>query len=237
MAKYIIREVPAEWSDFSFCFDCDCYSERSGDYSNTIFIVCNEGYGRIDGYNIDEYKRIQDQAESILEGFTDVRDGLTDYDGNRITYKRVMEDSGISYNPTLCHKLKKWSEEVNGRDTDDIAKFLTVTTGKYWKVTSAHGYSQGDYCEVITCAEVYTNAKKFGEIWLGAATEFCIVTLDDNGEEAETVYGYIVADCEAWTEERTKALICEWEGINPEDATLEVIDGQTTRTIYSYRTA
>ena len=237
MKKYIVREVPAEWSDFSYYFDGDCFNERSGDYNNTLFIVQNEGYNRLNGYNIDEYKNVQERAEAIIDGFEEVREGITDYDGKKVTFRAVMEENGIHYNPTTCRRLKVWSDDADSTDTADIADFLTITTGKYWKVTSAHGYSQGDYCEVISCAERYTNAKKFGEIWLGAATEYCIVTLDDNGEEADTVYGYIVADCEAWTEERTKALVCEWEGINPEEATLEVIDGQTTRTIYSYITA
>lgn len=92
--------------------------------------------------------------------------------------------------------------------------------------------------ELVYCPNRYAEgAEKYGEIWLGAAKEFCIIDVNDDGTEDDAVYGYIVADCEAWRDEDYKKAVCAWEGIDPAAARLEMIDSATTRTIYSYRTA
>lgn len=238
MIKHIIREVAPEACDFSAYFDGDTFTEASGDYCNTLFIISNEGWGRLEGYNIDEYRRVKAQAEEIMEGFTDVGDGVTDYDGRRITYKAIMEDAGVTYNSRKCHSLRQWHAGHDDADPEAIAAYLTITTGQRWTTASARGYSQGDYVELVYCPNRYTEgAEKYGEIWLGAAKEFCIIDVNDDGTEGDAVYGYIVADCEAWRDEDYKKTVCAWEGIDPAAARLEMIDSATTRTIYSYRTA
>lgn len=238
MIKHIIREVAPEACDFSYYFDGDTFTEASGDYCNTLFIISNEGWGRLEGYNIDEYKRVRCQAEEIMEGFTDVDDGVTDYDGRRVTYKAIMEDAGITYNAHKCHSLRQWHAQHDDTDPEAIAEYLTITTGKRWTTSSARGYCQGDYVEIVYCPECYPEGvEACGEIWLGAAKEFCIIDVNDDGTEGDTVYGYIVADCKAWRDAEYKAIICKWEGLEPEETRLEMIDSTTTRTIYSYRTA
>ena len=238
MIKHIIREVAPEACDFSYYFDGDTFTDASGDYCNTLFIISNEGWGRLEGYNIDEYKRVRDQAEEIMEGFTDVNDGATDYDGRRITYKAIMEDAGIAYNAHKCHSLRQWHAQHDDTDPEAIAEYLTITTGKRWTTSSARGYCQGDYVEMVYCPECYPEGvEACGEIWLGAAKEFCIIDVNDDGTEGDAVYGYIVADCNAWRDAEYKAIICKWEGLDPEETRLEMIDSTTTRTIYSYRTA
>ena len=238
MIKHIIREVAPEACDFSTYFDGDTFTEASGDYCNTLFIISNEGWGRLEGYNIDEYKRVRDQAEEIMEGFTDVNDGATDYDGRRITYKAIMEDAGIAYNAHKCHSLRQWHAQHDETDPEAIAEYLTITTGKRWTTSSARGYCQGDYVEMVYCPERYPEGvEECGEIWLGAAKEFCVIDINDDGTEGDTVYGYIVADCKAWRDAEYKDIICKWEGLEPDETRLEMIDSTTTRTIYSYRTA
>ena len=155
--KHIIREVEPEACDFSFYFDDDGLSERGGDYCYTLFIVpTRDTYG----FNGEEYKNVQKEAAAIISGFSDVRDGVTDYDGNRYTYKRVMEDEGLSYNSRKCHALKEWATDADEDEPEDIAAFLTITTGKKWDVTSVCGYSQGDYVELVYCPEHYKNGVK-----------------------------------------------------------------------------
>ena len=239
MEKNIIREIPGEQAELSYYFDGDCFNENSGDYGYTLFIVAHDRRDMY-GLNIDEYKRVKETAESILEGFSDVDDGETYWDGEKMTYKQVMKDNGLAYNSTFCHKLREWSKKVDdyNADTDAIAEYLTITTGKTWATSSASGYCQGDYCEIVYCKEYYPeNVRKYGEIFLGAAKEFCVIDLDENGEESDCVGGYIVADCEAWKDEEYKRLVCEWAGIKPEETRLEMIDGYHTYTKYEYRTA
>lgn len=91
---------------------------------------------------------------------------------------------------------------------------------------------------MVYCPEHYKEGvQHYGEVYLGAAKEFCVIELDEAGEEADACYGYIVADCQARSDEDYKRLVCEWAGIDESDARLEMIDGYTTRTVYSYRTA
>ena len=239
--KNIIREVPAEQAELSFYFDGDCYNENSGDYNNTVFIVCCDRGHRY-GLNIEEYNRIVERAEGIAEGFYDVehkKSAWTSYE----TYKDVMKDWGIDYTSHKCHLLKEWygGDVGDVDDADSIAQFLTITTGKTWDTTSVHGYCQGDYCEIVYCKQYYPeNVRKYGQIWLGCAKEFCVITLDENGQEDENepaCYGFIVADCEARTDADYKRIVCEWEGLNPEETELQMIDGYHTYTKYDYRTA
>ena len=240
--KNIIREVPGEQSELSFYFDDDGLTEKGGDYCYNLFIVMQDRHG-ISGFNTEEYKRVKKTAENILEGFSDVDEGKTYYNGFKPTYKSVIQDEGLSYNPALCHKLREWAKTVDDceADTKAVAGYLTVTTGKTWATDCAYGYCQGDYCEMVYCPEHYKQGvKAYGEVWLGAAKEFCVITLDENGQEDENepaCYGFIVADCEARTDADYKRIVCEWEGLNQEETRLEMIDGYHTYTKYEYRTA
>lgn len=238
MIKHIIREVAPEACVFSSYFDGDTFTGTGDDYTNNLFIIQRYTY-RIEGYNIDEYKRIKEQANDIINGFEDVRDPGNSYNwtGYR-TYKEAMEDNGVTYTPRKCHQLKHWTENANSDDPDSIAEYLTITTGKRWTTSSARGYCQGDYAEMVYCPERYPEGvEEYGEIWLGAAKEFCIIDVNEDGTEGDTVYGYIVADCKARRDAEYKTIICKWEGLDPEETRLEMIDSATTRTIYSYRTA
>lgn len=72
---------------------------------------------------------------------------------------------------------------------------------------------------------------------MGCGKEFCVIDVDEDGNETDKCYGYIIADCQAWKDEDYKRLVCEWAGIDEEETRLEMIDGSTTQTIYSYRVA
>lgn len=233
--KYIIREVAPEYSNFEYYFDDDGLTEKGGNYCCNLFIVCNEGWGRLSGFNPDEYKNIRATADELLDGFVDVEDGLTDYDGKRYTYKSVMTDCGIPYNSTDCHRLKEWAKDADTNNTDDIAAFLSILTKKKWDTISVTGYCQGDYCEVVYCTKHYSNPRQYGEIWLGCGKEFEVITLDEDGNEADVCGGYIVADCEVRNEKDYKQLVCEWACIPEENTTLEIIENQYTRIEYTYR--
>lgn len=246
--NYIVREVPPEAAELNWVFDDDGLSEAGGDWNYTLFIVSNEGWGRLYGFNIDEYKRIRKDAEDLLDGFGWVEEKATDYDGKRITYKAVMEDNRIPYNPTKCHALKEWAKSADNLDTDDIAAYLTITTGKKWNSIGVCGYCQGDYVEVVYCEDYHENPKYYGECWLGCAREYCVIDVEnykapkDEDEEAsytetDSCGGYIVSDSQAWRDEDIKRLVCEWAGIPEEETVLEMIESTSYHTTYHYRTA
>lgn len=253
--NYIVREVPAEQADLSFYFEDDGLTEAGGDWNYNLFIVCNEGWGRISGFNIETYKNVQKEADGLLDAFDDVERPGSGYCWTSYgSYKEAMEDYGIPYNPTKCHKLKEWAKAADTSKTESIAEYLTIKTGKEWGVVSARGYSQGDYCEVVYCKQYHSEPEAYGEIYLGAAKEFCVIEVenykapDDENDEAtydegDAVYGFIVADCQIknWrdSDAEYKRMVCDWYGCDEAEAALEMIDWGSVRTVthYNYRTA
>lgn len=234
MKKYIIREVDPESCDFSYYFDDDGLSEAGGDFCYTLFIVPTRHNS---GFHAKEYNDIVRSALEMAEMFDDIANNGY-YSSFYASFKECMLDNGFSYNSKKCHELKALLANFDENDPEDIAAFLTLKTGKKWSVDSARGYCQGDYCQLVFCEEHYREGvRHYGEVWLGAAKEFAVIEVDENGEEIDSCYGYIVADCQAWKDEDYKRLVCEWSGVSVDEAQLEMIDGWTTRTVYSYRTA
>ena len=231
--KHIIREVPAEYAEFDLYFDDDGLTSASGDFCNNLFIVCNDGWGRISGFNIEEYKNMQKEAEFIIDSFDNIG-GWYGYS----SCKEAMESCGIEYNPRKCHLLKEWQKSADECKPESIAEYLTITTGKEWSVKSARGYCQGDFAQILYCPERYKDGVEvYGDVFFGCAKEFVVIDLDENGEEADSVGGYIVADCQANADEDYKRIVCEWAEIDENETVLEMIDGQRTVTQYTYRTA
>ena len=236
MKKYIVREVEPFSADFSFYFDDDWLTEAGGDFCCNLFIV---GGNRISSFNGNVYRDICDKANEMSEMFDDIANGGY-YSSFYASYKACMEDNGISYTSKKCHELKELLRDFDDNDTESVAEFLNISTNTTsWNVVSATGYCQGDYVEVVFCANFHSRqfAKQCGEVWLGAAKEFCVIDLDENGEEQDACYGYIVSDSEAIYDEDYKRLVCELACIPESETQLEMIDGYSTRTICSYRTA
>ena len=246
--NYLIKEIPATYSDFTFYFDDDGLSEKGGDFCYTLFIIYDEGYGRKSGLNIDTYKKITDEADEIISCFDDIKNGYREF---YASYKAVMEDYKIPYSAKRCHDLKEWAARADANDDDDIAEYLTIKTGRKWDTGCVRGYCQGDYVDIVYCPEFYSGGiEAYGEVYLGCAKEFSITYLNESYDiddesldydiddaSGDTVYGYIVADCQANTDDDYKKLVCDMEGIPEEETVLQMIDGYSTHTIYSYRTA
>ena len=251
MKKYIVREIPAEQADFSYYFD-DGLREAGGDYCYNLFIVAQSR--NCGGFNEKEYTSLQNEIESLLGMYTDIV--------NKSIYAQyssvgaMLFDLGLVnsiHNTRRIKEIAEWLKDCNEKPNspwrnyetqaeafpeETTAEYLTFKTGKQWSTDSATGYSQGDYVKMVYCPEHYASGvKNYGEIWLGAGKEFSITFLDEEGEEDYTVGGYIIADCQARTDEDYKKLVCEWEGIPEEEAQIEMIDTYRTVTEYTYRKA
>ena len=248
--NYIIREVPPEQTDFGFYFDDDGLTSAGGDYCYNLFIVAqsrNSG-----GFNEEEYQSLQTEIENLLEMYVDIVN-KSDY-AQYSSIGAMLFDLGLInsiHNTRRIKEITEWLKAClswgNTSQTrtlaeyepeETTAEYLTFKTGKQWTTGSATGYCQGDYVEMVYCTEHYKDGvKNYGEIWLGAGKEFYTVELDENGEEADACYGYIIADSQAWHDEDYKRLVCEWAGIPENETQLEMIDGSRTYTKYNYRTA
>lgn len=175
MKKIIAKEVNPAHVDFSFYFDDDGLKSVGG--KNCAVYIVPADRRRYDGFNMDEYREIEQQSQAVIDDYAD----------------------GYPIEETL----KEWAKHADTSDTDSIAEYLTLTTGEEWTVKSFTGYSQGDYCEVVYCINHYTpeHINEIGKLWLGCGTEFCIddcygyYVIDTiRWQEGETLRKYL-ADC------------------------------------------
>lgn len=248
--KHIVREVPAEQSDFSVYFDDDGLTSAGGDYCYNLFIVAQSRNSS--GFNEKEYRSIQTEIENLLEMYIDIVNKsnyaqysstgtmLLDYKLIDSIYNTKRIKAFTEFFKTCCEKpispYANYHDNFTAHNEEMTAQYLTLKTGKQWSTDSAYGYCQGDYVKMVYCPEHYKDGvKQYGEIWLGAGKEFYTIDLDENGEEADTCGGYIIADCQAWKDEEYKKLVCEWARIKPEETRLEMVDSQKTYTKYTYR--
>lgn len=228
--KTIIREVPPEQTNAEWYFDGDCFNENSGDYNNTIFILSLEHRSLYPCcLNQEEYKRLQREMDNVFYAVS-----------NEIGYgyknvKEIMHDYKLPYNPKNAHELKILSEEYK-HEAEIVARYLTIKTGKKWDVGSSCGYSQGDYVEVIYCTENYTDKDVaiFGDMANGCFKEFCVIDLDDDGNEIDSCYGYYVADSETWDPTEIKKIVCKWSGADFDTTELHMCGSCHTVTTYDY---
>ena len=240
MAKTIIREVPPEECEFRLFFDDDGLTSAGGDFCYNLFIVAQSRFNS--GFNAETYNEIVAKIESLDYDYDDFTNNKKYTDFTSIG--SVLKSNGLINNVYNGIAVKKWTEFLNrdysgryGDDEQKVADYLTLKTGKEWKVAAAYGYSQGDYVRIVYCSVHYEgmDAVKYGEVWLGAAKEFYTVDIDESGEEGDTCYGYIVADCQANTDADYKRIVCEWTCIKEEETTLEMIESSRVVTKYTYR--
>lgn len=221
MDKIVAREVNPSHVDFSFYFYDDGLKSVGGE--NCACYI--PGDRRHYGFNNDEYTEIQKQADRIIDGFQDVSDKWSNGYNSYATFKECMTYNGIAYTSRKCNLLKLWAITADTSNTDDIAQFLTITTGEKWNSRAFYGYSQGDYCEVVYCTAHYSeeHITEIGKFWLGCGTEFSI---DD-------VYGYFVVDDVRWREGKPlKQALAGMYGCKPEELEIYLYAGEHTVTDY-----
>lgn len=218
MTKIIFREV--EYTDYSSLYDDDGLKEISGK-NNALYIIAGRDYMPI---NKTEYQRIANAAENIANDFCDLINGNGYYFKS---FKEICNYYGVKYSPWIVNKLKKFSENYTG-DFDDIAEYLTITTGEKWNTYTATGYCQGDYATGIYCENHYTD--ECLELYVGAAVgtvkEFCRI------EENDKCYGFFVPDEITWNTDKLKEYLADIYGDDEKNISVELIDGYTTTANY-----
>jgi len=219
MKKIMAKEVNPVYVDFSYYFEDDGLKSAGGE--NCAVYIIPADRRRNSGFNMDEYQEIEQTADSLIETFNEVSPKNEYYP----TYKEAMLSHNIEYTSRKCHLLKEWAKYANPYDTNDIAKFLTITTGEEWAVKSFTGYSQGDYCEVVYCVSRHTpeHINEIGKFWLGCGTEFCI----------NDCYGYYVPDTIRWQEGETlRKYLADCYGCKPDELEVYLYDGEHVVTDY-----
>lgn len=218
MTKVIFREV--EYTDYSSLYDDDGIKEISGK-NNALYIIAGRDYMPV---NEKEYQAIFNTAENIANDFLDLMNGNGYYFKS---FKEICNYYGVKYNPWIVNKLKKFAENYTG-DFDNIAEYLTITTGEKWNTYTATGYCQGDYATGIYCENHYTDEAL--ELYVGAAVgtvrEFCRI------EGNERCYGFFIPDEIVWNTDKLKEYLANLYGDKINDISVELIDGYTTTANY-----
>jgi hypothetical protein len=195
MKKIIAKEVPPAYVDFSYYFDDDGLKSVGGE-NCAVYIIPADGRS---GFNQNEYLEIELHAQAVIDDY----------------------EAGFP----IDEALKEWVKYANPCDINDIAEFLTITTGEEWAVKAFTGYSQGDYCEVVYCVNHHTpeRIEEIGKFWLGCGTEFCI----------EDCYGYYVPDTIRWREgDELRQYLADSYGCKPEELEIYLYDGERIVTKY-----
>lgn len=208
--KIIVKEVAPEDTDFSNYFDDEGLTSASG-ILNAVYIPAAHNSK---GFSSEEYSEYQEKANSIIEYFEEV----SNKEGYYSSYKEIMLDYDISYSSKKCNLLKQWAKNADTDNSECMAEFLTIIHNTKWLVKSFHGYSQGDFCEVVYCEKSYSDetVKEIGNFYLGCGFEFCI---DD-------CYGYYVLDTIRWNEGETlKQALAELSGYNVEQLEIHLYIG------------
>lgn len=197
MKKIIAKEVNPSHIDFSYYFDNDGLKSIGGE-NCAVYIIPRDRL-RYRGFNMEEYEEIELHAQAVIDDY----------------------EAGFP----IDEALKEWVKYANPCYTNDIAEFLTITTGEEWNVRVFRGYSQGDYCEVVYCVNRYTpeHITEIGKLWLGCGTEFCI----------DGCYGYYVIDELRWEEgEKLRQYLADCYGCEPEELEIYLYDGEKIVTKY-----
>jgi hypothetical protein len=225
MEKIIFREVTPEAVETDILFDDDFIRGKGGDgYENGIlYIVTGDDYAVT---NKKEWEALCSLVDNLVSDFNALMGNDHYYFRN---YKEVLQYYGIKYSPVMVHKLKKFAESYDDRSIEDIAEYLTITTGEKWETYTVTGYCQGDYATGIYCTKYYDPDSL--ELYVGAAagtvSEFCRI---EGGDEC---YGFFVPDSVKWNTDELRTYLSKQWGDNEENITLELFDGYTQTAKYT----
>lgn len=222
--KVIFRE--SEYSEFDCLYDDDFIRGKGGSgYEDAIlYVIAGSDYPVT---NKNEYQALCSRVDNIANDFYDLLHNNGYYFR---TFKEICQYYGIKYSPVMVHKLKAFAESYDDRSFDDIAAFLTITTGKEWDTYQVCGYCQGDYATGIYCKN-HWDAESL-ELYVGAAagtvSEFCRI------EDGFECWGYYVTDDIKWNEDKLREYLSSMEGDKPEDIQIELFNGYSQ--VASYKT-
>lgn len=221
MRKYIMRQIAPEYTDFALYFDDDGLKSVSGE-CNAVYI--NDGRDYLLGFNRDEFSEMYLELCGLVEDYNDET-----YD----SLDELFEDCARDIPKEKFNELKDlvWdcANNRNGITNDHMAWFLEIKTGKKWNSKSFRGYSQGDYCEVVYCTDVYSDEsiKEIGKMYLGCGSEFECIDCDKNGNPTDEICGgYFAIDDIVWTEdERLVKHFAEYFECQPDEIEVQLFDG------------
>ena len=249
--KYVaIQQTNYEWN---FLTDDDGI-KTAGGTNCEVFVIGDRDTCFL---NEDEYKSICNTIDELVGEFDDLTylkdKGYSRADINAYSYyqsyKDIVDDllsdeRYRKYSPLLIKKLKAFAENYDYNSVEQVAEFLTITTGMEWKYKTYRGYCQGDYCELIYCAD--KQSKEYmdliGNGAVGCVTEFCISEnpIDIDGKDVDEIveearedccYGFYLTDDDVWNEKKCKAELAEFAECELDEIAVITIEDTSYQTI------
>lgn len=211
--RIVARELAPENADFRYYFEDDGLTSAGGE-NCAVFIL---PIMKLSGFNMEEYKEIQDEIERIISV----------YNSDNDVKNAISDDLGSSNNLYKLQQFEKWIKYADASDVYSVIEYLTIKTEKQWDIKSFTGYCQGDYCQVVYCADVYEDAsiEEIGKMWLGRGTEFCI----------DGLCGYYVIDTIRGNEDETLVnLLADYAECSPEELEVQLYVG--SHVVHDYET-
>ena len=259
MKKYVAIQQSPEWFDFDIFADDDGIRSAGG-MNCEVFVIGDRGTCY---FNKTDYEIICNEIDALVEEFNNLTDMIdngysrADIEENSYyhSYKEIVSDilkdkRYRKYSPTLVKKLKNFAENYDYRELDQVAEFLTITTGMKWNCTCYRGYCQGDYCYLIYCAEKQSKEymNLIGNGAVGCVTEFSISEnpIDIDGKDVDEIieearedccYGFYLIDDDVWNEEKCKARLAELAECKPDEIAVVTIENSYTVTKHNYKVA
>ena len=259
MKKYVAIQQSPEWFDFDIFADDDGIRSAGG-INCDVFVIGDRGSCY---FNKTDYEIICNEMEALMEEFENLTDMIdngysrTDIEENSYyhSYKQIVNDilkdkRYRKYSPLLVKKLKEFAENYDYRELDQVAEFLTITTGMEWRCETYRGYCQGDYCYLIYCAE--KQSKEYmdliGNGAVGCVTEFSIsenpIEIADRDIEdiiedaqADCCYGFYLTDDDVWNEDIMKSKLAEMADCAIDEIAVITIENTYTTTHHDYKVA
>lgn len=260
MKKYIAIQM--ENYDFEFLTDDDGITSAGG-INYDVFGISTDWYRNNCFLNKSEYEDICSVMDSIVDAFDDLtymrNNGYSKSDivANSVyhSYKAIIEDYLYDeryrkYSSKMVKELKAFAEKYGNDTLEDLTEFLTITTGMEWVCKQYNGYSQGDVCYLIYCADKHTKdyMDLIGNAAVGRAYEFGIsenlVEVEDrdiddiiSDAQEDCCYGYYLIDTDVWNEDILKSKLAEYVSCKVDEMEVLIIEKTYTVKHNQYKVA
>lgn len=198
MFKYIAKQLEPGTEDFGWVFDDDELTPSSGDFNNTLFIF----NGNDCRFNDDIYSDYKSAIDSLSDDFEYLND--YDYTSSFKNHLDFVEDMGFGTDDATIRCLDYCVRCADKFDYPTaLAYYLGAKTGKIWGCQDYRGYTQGDYCTLVYCADNYEPAavNYYGKMWLDCGGEFAIGTLEISDVYTDEIDFFDLDSFESWVDD------------------------------------
>lgn len=195
------------------------------------------GNRRLNFHTTPLYDRFVDQWEMLYNALEDIRarNGWAVYG---TATEAIMDYFPPEHKPKYSTRdIRMWksilAEMCNKEENALICKALELMTGKTWGYTTLHGCCQGDWQNIIYCADNWSREtlREFEMEYFNMGSEWLIHDGTEAPETPEDIEGFTVY-CATYDEDEIRRIIADAAGGNPEDVVMYAYDGDIVTAKY-----